>query len=116
MGRTSCDVALCEGRQFVGVSVTDPGQPFQGRLRLASVDLGQGEADVDEYPVAGNERLVVQQADVHSTLDALDADHRQVLAVCEDLDDLTGDPQAHAVPSLHRADLVVPLHVRRLGG
>ena len=51
---------------------------------------------MDEDPVAGDERLVLQQADVHRALDALDADHRQVLAIGEDLDDLTGDPQAHA--------------------
>ena len=39
--------------QLVVVGLAHQLQPFQGALRLGLVDLGHGEADVDEHPVAG---------------------------------------------------------------
>src|SRR5882757_7576514 len=108
-------VGLGERDELVGVGLAHALEhpDRMGRLRL--VDLGQGEPDVDQDPVAGLQLLVLQQADVDHAFDAGNADHREVLAVGQQLDDLTRYAEAHGVfPSLpadsHLADRAVPAY------
>ena len=59
------------------------------------VDLGHGEPDVDEHPVTGREDLVLQQADVDHSAHASHVDAGELVVVRIQLDQLTGDPEAH---------------------
>src|SRR5919108_1362180 len=72
------DLGLGQRGQLVGVGLADALQELQGRPGLVLVDLGQGEADVDEDPVAGPQRLLLQQADVDRPLDPAHVDLGQV--------------------------------------
>src|SRR3954449_6796245 len=49
-----------ESGQLVGVGAAHHAQRIEGHRRLGLVDLGHGEPDVDEHPVAGDEVVVLQ--------------------------------------------------------
>ena len=51
--------------------------------------------DVDEHPVAGLEHLVLEQADVDHAAHAGHLDARELIVVRSQLDELTGDAEAH---------------------
>src|ERR687895_173478 len=65
---------------------------------LPLVDLGQGEADVDQHPVARLQLLVLEQADVDRPADPAHVHLGQIGAIVHQLDDLTRDAQTHALP------------------
>src|SRR5829696_232500 len=92
------DPGVGQRGQLVGVGLADPLEEVEGGLGLLLVDLGKGEADVDQHPVAGLQLLVLEQADVDRPLDPADVDLGQVGAVVHELDDLTRDAETHLLP------------------
>src|SRR4029450_2516419 len=46
------DLGVGQGGQLVGVGLADPLEEVEGGLGLLLVDLGQGEGDGDQHPVA----------------------------------------------------------------
>src|SRR5919108_237893 len=73
-GNPLFDLGLGEGGELVGVRLADPLEELQRGPGFVLVDLGQGEADVDEHPVARLQRLALQQADVDDPLGAAHVD------------------------------------------
>src|SRR4051812_46287552 len=72
--RFSDDRGAVEGVELVEVGLPhllDGGQRLVG---LALVDLGHGEPDMDEHPVAGGDPLVGEQPDADRALYAADVD------------------------------------------
>src|SRR5919106_6522434 len=92
------DPGVGQGGQLVGVGLADPLEEVEGGLGLLLVDLGQGEADVDQHPVARRQLLVLEQADVDRPPDPAHVDLCQVGAVVHQLDDLTRNAQTHSLP------------------
>src|SRR5918999_4476826 len=92
------DLGVGQGGQLVRVGLADPLEEVESGLGLLLVDLGEGEADVDQDPVARLQLLVLQQADVDGPLDSADVDLGQVGAVVHELDDLTRDAETHLLP------------------
>ena len=67
-----------------------------GRARLVLVDLRDREADVDQDPVAGLDRLVaVEEADVDVPPDSGNIDLGEPVVLVDDLHDASWDGQAH---------------------
>src|SRR5918996_2255139 len=92
------DLGVGQGGQLVGVGLADPLEKIEGGLGLLLVDLGQGEADVDQHPVARLQLLVLEQADVDRPADPAHVHLGQIGAIVHQLDDLTRDAQTHALP------------------
>src|SRR3954469_6325428 len=71
-------------------------EQLTGRARLRLVDLRDGEADVDQDPVARLDRLVaLEEADVDGAPHAGDIDLGEPVGLVDDLYDATRDGQAH---------------------
>src|SRR5712672_2996390 len=66
------DLGCLEGFQLVRVGLADALQELQRGRCLSLVDLGQGEAHMDEHPLAGLGQVVGQQADVDHPPDPAD--------------------------------------------
>src|SRR3984885_3205569 len=64
IGQLLFDPRVLQGGQLVLVGLADSLQEGQCRRGLVLVDLGQGEPDVDEHPLAGLGRIIGEQADV----------------------------------------------------
>ena len=84
-----------------------PSRPRPRRARRACAsdpsasllaDLAHREADVDQHPVAHRGHVVLQQAEVHPAPHAGHLHHREVRGVGDQLDDLSGNGQAHGKP------------------
>src|SRR4029079_19345149 len=75
-----------------------------GGARLRLVDLGDGEADVDQDPVARLDRLVaLEEADVDGAPDSGNINLGEPERLVDDLHDASWDGQAHLrVDLLHR--------------
>src|SRR6266516_5727695 len=91
------DPRFGEGGELVGVGLPDALQELQRGRGLAFVDLGQGEADVDEHPLTGLGQVVGEQADVDHSPDAADVHPGQVRLVREELHHLTWYAEAHVI-------------------
>ena len=104
---------LCEGRQLVGVGVTDArssnsSDAFASRSSI----LDRAKPTWMRIQSPGTSVLVLQQADVHRAPDALTSTIARSSRSDRDLDDLTGDAQAHGWSSLLLGDEVgVNLHL-----
>src|SRR6476661_6044476 len=88
------------GRELADLVVVDAAQlldEVQRAGRLLLVDLGHGEPDVDEHPVADLDAAGVahDQADVDLTADTVDIDGGPVIGRVDDLDHLAGNPETH---------------------
>src|SRR5580658_8061389 len=83
---------------LVVVGLPDALEEFHRGRRLPLVDLGQGEADVDQHPFAGYRRIVDEQADVDHPPDAADVHLGQIGLLRVKFDDLTGYAEAHVTP------------------
>src|ERR1700692_1528999 len=80
------DLGCLEGFELVRVSLADALQELQRGRCLSLVDLGQGEAHVNEYPFAGLGQVVGEQADVDHPPDPADVDPHPVGLIGEELD------------------------------
>src|SRR4029079_13973855 len=58
------DHGCLQRRALVLVSLPGALEELHGRGRLLLLDLGQGEADVDQHPLAGGRRVVGEEPDV----------------------------------------------------
>src|ERR1700742_5019700 len=94
------DPGFGERFQLVGVGLADPFQERQGGRGLGLIDLGQGEADVDQHPLARDRRGGGQQPDVDHPPDAADV-HPGQIRLLQELDHLTRYAEAHAHPLLN---------------
>src|SRR4051812_40426376 len=89
-----------EGVKFVVVGLTHLLDRVEGEVGFALIDLGHREPDVDEHPVAVDHVLLGKQLDADDSLDAIDLDLREVRVGVDNLDHLSGNPEAHVVHSL----------------
>src|SRR5215467_11576279 len=94
----SFDPGFGQRLEFVGVGLADALQELQRRRRLFLVDLGQGEADMNQHPLTGLGRVVGEQADVDHPPDAAHVHPGQVRLIGETLNYLTGYAKAHVTP------------------
>src|SRR6266516_1855950 len=91
------DPRFGEGGELVGVGLPDSLQELQRGRGLAFVDLGQGEADVDEHPLTRLRQVVREQPHVDHPPDAADVHPGQVRLVREELHHLTWYTEAHVI-------------------
>src|SRR2546422_5605166 len=78
--------------QLVVIGLADALQEGKGGRRLLLVDLGEGEAHMDEHPVPRLDLPILQEADVDGPPHPAHVDLGQILAVGVELDDLSRNP------------------------
>src|SRR4051794_33696588 len=93
------DQRLAQCRDLVLIRLADALEELHGRGRLGLVDLGQGEADVDQHPLARLGRVIGQQPDVDQPPDAADVHLGEDAMVGVHFDDLARYGQAHVAPA-----------------
>src|ERR687893_1282463 len=104
--------------QLLLIFLADLLQGPQGGVRLGFIELGHGEAHVDEHPVPDLYPFLIMmnQADVYVPPNSPYARLGQIDVLVDDLDYLARYPQTHVLPpSLRRRQLprLVENHIRQ---
>src|ERR1019366_10146900 len=93
--RPSVDLRVRDGTKLVVVGLSHHPQACHRQFRLRLVDLRHGKADVDQHPIARSHADVLEQPVVDVPAHSGNVDFGQLTYRVDDLDHLTGDPEAH---------------------